>query len=63
MIHDLYNGEEIASWIDDDMEFIEVAFCGNGVTLAIPRDKFKDIVEELVRASKMLELHEMKRAG
>jgi hypothetical protein len=53
-IHDLYNGDEILSWTDED--FAEVVFCGNGETLSIPKESFHNIVEELVRASKMLQL-------
>jgi len=63
---DLYNGDETKIWTDtynDGERFVEVIFFSNGVSMAIPADNFHIIADEIMKASKMLELFENKLAS
>lgn len=65
MIKDLYSGDELSSWMyinenpePNDMQFVTVQFYQNGVSLEIPIDSFKKVVEELMRTAKALSVFE-----
>jgi hypothetical protein len=58
---DLYNGEVIATWSDkysDGEKFVETIFYANGLSINLPMDTFKKVVEELNITLKMIELQE-----
>ena len=63
MLKDLYNGNEIGSWMNvednpkpDDLQCVTLVFYSNMVSIEILREDFKKVAEEIYRASKALEV-------
>lgn len=63
---DLYNGKEVTVWTDtfgDNGErFAEIIFHANGVSMNFPSNSLHSIADEIMKASKMLELIDKKFA-
>ncbi len=58
-MEDLYEGEMITTWRDEELVFITIYL--NGITISILEDDFPKLVNELVRtATKLSELEELK---
>jgi hypothetical protein len=64
MIKDLYNGKELCSWIytednpkPNDIQLVSISLYQNGITIGMPIDNFKQVVKELNRTLKTLELN------
>ena len=58
-LKDLYNGQLTMTWLDEMGEGDEYVFItpfGNSLTFSMPKEEFKPFVEELLKASKVLQL-------
>lgn len=59
-LKDLYNGELSMTWLDNTTvegeEYVFITPFMNALTFSMPKEDFQLFVEELMRASKMLQL-------